>query len=151
MLDYHRDTPTAPAYEDDFLLWLDAQVEFLRADRFELLDKENLLEELTGMANRQRHAICSRLEVILVHLLKCQHQPGRKTSSWTATINEQRRKIFYACEASPSLRRVVAPSLERIYARAVREAARQTGLPVTEFAAVCPYTDAQLLDDDFFP
>lgn len=53
MLDYQHEMPTAPAYEEDFVLWLDAQVAFLRAGRFELLDKENLLDELTAMKKRE--------------------------------------------------------------------------------------------------
>jgi hypothetical protein len=151
MLNYQHETPTAPAYDDDFVLWLDAQVEFLRAGRYELLDKDNLLEELTAMNRHERRGVCSRLEVVIIHLLKCQYQAALKTRSWRISINEQRRKLHYALEMSPSLRRVAPKSLEQVYSRARREAVRQTGLPAAAFPDACPYSLEQLLDDDFLP
>ena len=41
--------------------------------------------------------------------------------------------------------------LAESYARARRDAARQTGLPLSTFPEACPWTPGQLLDPDFFP
>lgn len=103
------------------------------------------------MTRHERRAINSRLEVVIIHLLKCQYQQALKTRSWPVTINEQRRKLHYAFETSPSLRRIAPKSLQQVYNRTRREAARQTGLQAVTFPDTCPYTVEQLFDDDFFP
>jgi Domain of unknown function DUF29 len=41
--------------------------------------------------------------------------------------------------------------LAESYARARRDAARQTGLPLSTFPEACPWTPEQILDPDFFP
>jgi hypothetical protein len=39
----------------------------------------------------------------------------------------------------------------RAWRKARRDASRQTGLPVATFPEACPWTVAQILDNDFFP
>ncbi|MBB3117609.1 hypothetical protein FHS03_000635 [Massilia violacea] len=63
MLDFKDQTPAQPDYEDDFVLWLDAQAALLRSGQLEQLDIENLIEELNGMSRQERHALTSRLAV----------------------------------------------------------------------------------------
>jgi hypothetical protein len=52
---------------------------------------------------------------------------------------------------SPSLRPQAATVLEQRYPRARRRAMGETKLPETLFPQTCPWTTAQLLDDDFWP
>ena len=61
MLDFKDESLPTPRYEDDFIVWLEAQAEFLRTGQLELLDRENLIDELTSMANRDRREMGSRL------------------------------------------------------------------------------------------
>jgi len=138
-------TPTAPAYDDDFVLWLDAQVEFLRAGRYELLDKENLLDELNAMTKHERRSLRSRLEKIIMHMLKIDFQPVRRTRSWSRSIREQRRKIAFILDDSPGLRRELQSNIDRAYRAAAYEAVKQTGLPESTFPADCPYSSDQIL------
>lgn len=149
MLDIEDDA--IPSYEDDFILWLESQAAFLRTGRLELLDRENLIDELLSMANRDRRELNRRLEVLIAHLLKCQFQPDHKTYSWENTVDEQRRQIKLIIEDSPSLRSAVQRNLAGCYQHALRQAIRQTGLPASAFPQQPPFSVEQLLDDDFLP
>jgi len=151
MLDFSDETQAAPAYEDDFVVWLDAQAGFLQDGRLELLDKDHLIDELTAMANRHRDKVQSRMEVLLAHLLKCQFQPDHKTRSWESTLLEQRHKIKRLIAHSPSLRHVVAEKMDYCYQYARRMAATETGLPLDHFPPHSPYSAEQMLDEDFLP
>ena len=79
----------APAYEDDFVAWLEDQAQHARRQEIESLDLENIAEELEGMARSDRREIRNRLIVLLVHLLKHKFQPRRRSRGWRATIAEQ--------------------------------------------------------------
>lgn len=146
------DESTDPAaYERDFVLWIDTQIEILRARKFEQLDLDNVIEEFDAMGKNQRHELRSRLETLLVHLLKCQFQPAHKSGSWVGTVHEQRSQIVHLLQTSPSLKNGVAQFAAASYAAAVRRAAAETGLPRTAFPTLNPYTNLELLDLEFVP
>src|SRR5271170_7435818 len=94
----------APDYEDDFVAWLEDQAGRARRGEVEGLDLENIAEELEGMARGDRREIRNQLTVLLVHLLKYVAQPRRRSSSWLATVGEQRTQITTVIDDSPSLR-----------------------------------------------
>ena len=139
------------AYEGDFVLWIEAQVEALRDHRFEELDIDNLLEELESIVRHQCRELRSRLQVIIMHLLKCEYQAHLRGDSWHSTLNTQRSDIEILLEDSPSLAPLVLPFAEKEYRRAVRKAVRETRLPPKAFPPDLPYTREQLLDFDYLP
>lgn len=141
----------SPDYEEDAVAWLENQIGLLRARKFDQLDIGNLLEELESIVRNERHELKSRLEVLILHLLKCQFQPSKRSGSWMGTINEQRSRLEDLLEDSPSLRRLIPEWVDALYARAARHAASETGLPRATFPESLPYTIAQLLDDNFLP
>src|SRR5689334_876047 len=94
-------------YDHDFSQWLERQAELLRAKDFERLDLSNLVEEIEDIGKSIKHELASRLEVLIVHLLKCEFQPDHKSSSWTGSIGEQRSQIMRKLKQSPSLKRMV--------------------------------------------
>jgi hypothetical protein len=147
------DDPTHPpdAYERDFALWIAHQAELLRARRFEQLDLDNLIEEIETVGRSERHELRSRLEQLLLHLLKCQFQPARKSGSWLGTLYEQRTRIAAIVKDSPSLRRVIVQFANEAYPHAVRLAGYETGLSPSTFPAANPFSRDQLLDVDFVP
>ena len=138
-------------YDKDFHAWLQHQAILLRDDRLSELDRKNLFEEIEAMGRSERHALESNLIVVLLHLLKYQYQPTRRSNSWRASIREHRRRIRRALSDSPSLK----PFLQQIHPGAYREAralaADETGLARTRFPTVIPYTLEQVLDPDFLP
>jgi hypothetical protein len=143
--------PDTAGYERDFALWIDTQLEILRARKFELLDLNNVIEEFDAMGKHQRHELRSRLETLLVHLLKCQFQPDHKSGSWIATVHEQRSQIVHLLQSSPSLINAVPELAATSYAAAVRRASAETGLPCAAFPSESPYAIGQLLDLEFVP
>lgn len=145
------DTPAESVYEVDFAVWIDQQAALLRARQFDTLDLDNLIEEVESMGSSQHDELKHRLYRLLVHLLKCQFQPDHKTSSWKATIYEQRTRILRRLEMSPSLARLVQEYADEEYGRAVIKASLETHLPRSTFAPANPYTREQLLDDDYVP
>lgn len=139
----------APAYEEDFVAWLEDQAR--RARGGEDLDLENLAEELEGMARSDRREIRSRLSILLTHLLKCAAHPKKPSASWLGTIADQRDGIADLIEDSPSMRDYPAQILKRCYPRAHRDAARQMRLPESAFPEECPFGVEEILDPRWLP
>src|ERR1700730_4651296 len=94
----------APAYESDFVAWLEDQAGRARRGEVEGLDLENIAEELEGLARSDRHQIGRRMTTLLMHLLKYRYQPKRRARSWLLTISQQRQQIAKLIGYSPSLR-----------------------------------------------
>jgi hypothetical protein len=129
----------ASLYEADETAWLDEMANLIRAGRLEDLDFSHLQEYLADMANRDRKEVGSRLRVLLMHLLKWEHQPECRTRSWLASIVTQRDELEDDV-AGGVLRAHAINVLPKSYAKAVREAIAETGLPATTFPPDCPYT-----------
>lgn len=138
-------------YDNDFVRWLGEQARLLRAGDFAALDVENLAEEIEGVSRSERRELFSRIEVLLLHLLKWRVQPGLRCSSWSGTIDEQRNRIEAVLDDSPSLRPTIIAAVEKGYPRAKRKAVYQTRLDDHNFPAECPFSPEQILDEDFLP
>ncbi|GET41168.1 DUF29 domain-containing protein [Microseira wollei] len=141
----------ATLYERDFLLWTQQQAECLRKGNWAELDIENLVEELEALGRSEQRELGSYLQVLLMHLLKCQYQPERRTKSWDDTLSNCRDKIQDCVEDTPSLQRFLQDSewIQKYYQRARRDAAKETKMPVETFPAEFPFTIEQVLDADF--
>jgi hypothetical protein len=137
--------PLSELYEADETAWLEESARLVAQRRFEELDVEHLSEYLADMAKRDRREVLSRLTVLLAHLLKWDRQPERRSNSWRATIAMQRDELGDLLE-SGTLRRHAEEVLERAYARAVRQAALETGAPAESFPPGCPYSLDQALE-----
>jgi len=103
------------------------------------------------MGKSQQRALESRLEVLLMHLLKWQFQPALKGPSWRFTIEEQRARIARLLKKNPSLKSHTLEALEDAYEFAIRLAVRETGLDPSRFPPECPWTFEQAMDPDFWP
>jgi hypothetical protein len=141
----------APAYEDDFVAWLEDQAQHARRGETDSLDLENIAEELEGMARSDRREIRNRLTVLLVHLLKYNFQPKRRSSSWLSTIGEQRTRIETVIDDSPSLRPFPEAVLSQCYIEARSRAALETRLSPRGFPEACPFAIRDVLDPDWLP
>jgi DNA-binding transcriptional regulator YdaS (Cro superfamily) len=141
----------SPTYEEDFAAWALAQSAMLRSGSLGGLDIDRLCEEIDDLARRERDEIESRLAVLLVHLLKLRFQAEKRSPSWDSTILEQRARIARRLARSPSLRTYPAAVLAEEYDLARREAAIETGLPLSRFPVECPFAIADILDLDFVP
>ncbi len=135
-------------YEQDETAWLEVMSRLAAERRGDELDYEHLSEYLADMAKRDRREVLSRLTVLLVHLLKWQHQPERRSGSWRSTIREQRHELTDLLE-SGTLRNHALDVLPTAYERAIRRAADETGLDPSTFPTSCPFSlEAILAEED---
>ena len=138
-------------YETDLYAWSQQQVALLRAEDFAEVDWHNVIEEIDSLGVSQRNELKNRLKELLMHLLKWQFQPEKQSPSWYKSIKMQRNAINDLLDDNPSLRRLIDESITSIYHRAVRDAIVETGLPQAILPKTCPYTSAQVMDDECFP
>lgn len=100
-------------YRRDFVAWCEETLSQLKAQNFHELDLASLIEEIEGLANRERKELRSRLDVLLQHLLKRLYvRNSYDDRGWENTIAEQRRQLQILLEASPSLSRFLTEVFE---------------------------------------
>jgi hypothetical protein len=133
-------------YDTDYVLWLEEQVAHLRAGRLGALDVENVALELESLMKSERRQLGNRLEVLILHLLKWDHQPDQRANRWRASVAEQRARIRRLLQDSPSLRPSLIESAREVYLDAVERAAIETGLSEASFPQTLPYTVEQIFE-----
>ena len=138
---------TPVTYETDFYLWTQQQADLLRQGLLSEVDTAHLVDEIEDMGGSERHALGSYLKNILMHLLKWQYQPQRRGNSWRLSIRNGRDGVDRLIEFSPSLKRKMTEQIPAEYRRARTAAADETGLPLTTFPDVCPFTVEQITSD----
>jgi hypothetical protein len=143
--------PDLSLYDIDFYDWTQQMAIALRQGRWQDLDMENLAEEIESLGRSDKRALTSRLEVLLMHLLKWAYQPEKRSNSWQATIVEQRIRILGLLEESPSLKPYLQAECDRSYANAGKLAAAETGLDLATFPERCPFTLKTVLTEGFLP
>jgi len=145
MKNHHR----SAIYHLDFYAWTQEQAKLLRNQQFQNLDWENIAEELEDMGRSEKRELGSRLEVLMMHLLKWQFQPALRSRSWELTIKEQRLRLEKLLAENPSLKSSLAEVMEKVYPLASLGAEKETGL--STFPDACPYSLPEILAADFFP
>lgn len=136
-------------YETDFNLWIEEQSALLKSHKFENLDIENLAEEIDSMARSDKRSLRSQLVRILKHLLKFKYQPTKQSdsTSWSESISQGQHEIEAIIEDSPSLKNEPNEYLQTAYSKAIKESARETGLPIRLFEKKCPWTIEEVLGE----
>ena len=138
-------------YKTDFFAWTQEQSALIRAKRWSEIDVEHLAEEVEDMGKSERRSLGSRLEVLLMYLLKWQVQKDRRSNSWRRTIKDQHRRLEKLLSENPSLKAELLEFVEDVYPSAIVAAANETGLDDENFPANCPYSVEQILDADYLP
>ncbi|NVM74782.1 hypothetical protein FHW83_000542 [Duganella sp. SG902] len=138
-------------YEHDFVAWAEQQAHLLRTGQWSRLDIDNIVEEIADVGKSERHALQSRLRVLIAHLLKWTHQPARRGRSWRRTIKDQRAAIALHLKRHPSLKPALDDPdwLESAFADARTDAFDETGIP--DLPLNLPWSIEQLMDQDFLP
>jgi hypothetical protein len=138
-------------YKTDYLQWIEKTLEHLRNEDYTSVDWENLLEEIEAMGRSEKRGLESNLIILLLHLLKWQYQPQKRSGSWERSILEHRRRIKKALQESPSLKLYLTQILDESYAESVKQAKAETKLPLATFPQQCPYDLTSILEDEFLP
>ena len=150
-----RSTPISPElYESDYQLWLLETRQKLLTRDFNALDLDNLIEEITDLARRDKRAIKSLLKHLIEHLLKLKYWDAEQLKNqghWQREILNFRQQIQDYLKESPSLR----PYLDEIYHPCYRDgrqlAAKISQRPLNTFPEE-PITDLEtLLNPDWLP
>lgn len=142
------DSPTT-AYADDFYTWTQEQGARLRAGDLDGLDLENLAEEIESLGKSQFASLVSALRIVLLHMLKFDHQPERRTRSWALSIATHRDQAVEELEESPGLKSRLDEAMTKAYRRARLEASGETGLPLKQFPETCPYSLDEIMNRPF--
>ena len=140
-------------YSEDFYAWTQTTAALIRAGKWVDIDQESLAEEVESLGASDKRLLTSQLVRLLTHLLKWRYQPTHRQDghSWQDSISDARRMIALTIDDSRTLRDYPGARLAFAYQHARRTAQRETHLPLETFPAPCPWTLAQVLDDDFFP
>lgn len=138
-----------PGYETDLYEWTKAQGDALRRRASNELDWDNLAEEIETLGRSDRRQIGSRLENLILHLLKWRYQPEQQCGGWRGSMLEARHRLERLLDESPSLRPYPAEYLPKAYAYARRQALDETGL--LRLPDDCPWTIDEVLSSDFLP
>ena len=100
-------SPNTSLYDRDLNLWLETAIAQLKSGDFQNLDVENLIEELEGLAGRDKRELKSRLRTLLEHLLKRIYVNMPDCfNGWENTIREQRSQLEDIIDQSPSLKAI---------------------------------------------
>jgi hypothetical protein len=146
-----RKSEMAALYEEDFYAWTQRAGELLRSGCFGQIDIEHVAEEIEDMGKEQKHALKSQMRRLIVHLLKWEFQPQKRSDSWLESIDDARLEIADDLDQNPSLKPMMPDLPSQVYAQAVKRAALESHLNPRSFPAACPYTFQQLMDEEFLP
>ena len=140
-----EETRRPAAKEADLYSWARRQAELLRAGRLSEIDAAAIAEEIDDVGEEQYDKLESALRVLILHLLKWDHQPSMRSRSWTLTIREQRRRAERQLRKNPGLKSQIDEALEAAYEDARLEAANETGLPLSLFPTRRPFEHAEIM------
>jgi uncharacterized protein DUF29 len=131
--------PASASYERDFYSWSLEQARLVREGRWDAVDRDNVAEEIESLGREQFNKLASALRVLMLHMLKWDHQPALRSRSWMLSIETQRLDLDDIMADNPGLKPRAPEATARGYRKARLEAARENGLDENEFPATCPY------------
>jgi Domain of unknown function DUF29 len=124
---------TSDRYDTDYNLWLEETIAQIRRGDLASVNAEHLIEELEGLAGRDRRELESRLQALLEHILKRLHvNSASDNRGWEITIRTQRQELSRLLKHSPSLKRYFEEVFDEVYRDAlntVREDYSSTNFP----------------------
>jgi hypothetical protein len=138
-------------YDRDFAAWCEATIAQLKAQQLDELDLEGLIEEIAGLAGRDRRELENRLVVLLAHLLKRIYvRKPHNYRGWENTIREQRRQLRSLLKQSPSLRTYFAEVFDQSWQDALIDV--RANYPQVQFPDAWPFSREveDLLSQEFW-
>lgn len=138
-------------YDVDFYTWAMSQADAVRRRSANEVDWENVAEELESLGKGEARELHSRYIVLLTHLLKWMYQPKRRSSSWSASIAEQRKMITRHMRQNPGLASKEREEFIDAYDIARVRAVRETRLELVVFPETPPFTIEQAKDENWLP
>jgi hypothetical protein len=143
------DKPAGADYDNDFYSWSLEQARLVREEQWTQIDRENVAEEIESLGREQFNKLESAFRVLLMHMLKWDHQPKRRSRSWVISIKDQRLAINHILADNPGLRPRIPEAIERAYARAKLAAANETKLDEAVFPENLAYGFDDIMTREF--
>ena len=143
------DKPAGADYESDFYSWSLDQARLLREGQLAQIDRENIAEEIESLGREQFKKLESAFRVLLMHMLKWDHQPKRRSRSWIISIKEQRLEIDDILKDNPGLRPRIPEAIDRAYRKAILAAAKETKLDEAVFPGTLVYSFEDMMKREF--
>jgi len=132
-------------YDRDFYAWAIEQATLLRSGQLSAADIEHIAEEIESLGRSEKRELVSRVRILLLQMLKSQHQPERQGISWRLSIENARDDIAEHLDDNPSLKAKLHEVMLTGYRHARRDAAIETGIGLATFPAECPWTFEQAM------
>jgi hypothetical protein len=136
----------AARYDRDLYSWAVEQAALLRAGKIAEADALNIAEELDDVGSTQFDKLEDALRLILLHLLKWDHQPERRSRSWKGSIAVHRKHALKVLRKNPGLKSVCDEAMADAYETARLDAATQTGFEEERFPYDNPYSWDQIME-----
>lgn len=136
-------------YKQDFFQWTQTTASLIRQGQWSQIDPHALAEELESLGKRDLRELEDRLEALLYNLITWWAQTEERCGRWASDISQQRYAMVLSLRDSPSLHKRLNSTLAEAY-----PSVRQQVLYHTQLFALpetCPFTIAQVLDEDFWP
>ena len=137
------------AYRQDIHAWARNQAELLKEGRFDEIDAINIAEEILDVGEREYDKFESALAIILLHMLKWDHQPERRLRSWQNSIKEHRRRVEKQLRKVQSLKTRNGEAVEEAYDAARSWCQIETHIPEVDFPSSCPYDWEEIMTRSF--
>ena len=141
--------PAGASYDRDFYTWSLEQARLVREGRWDAVDRDNVAEEIESLGREQFNKLESALRVLMLHMLKWDHQPGLRSRSWVLSIETQRLELEDVIADNPGLKPRIPEAIARGYRKARLEAAKETGIAKESFPESCPYGWDDIVSRDF--
>ncbi|MGL5803926.1 MAG: DUF29 domain-containing protein [Xenococcaceae cyanobacterium] len=136
-------------YDRDYYLWVQDILSKIKEKKLDEMDWHNLWEEIDDMGKSQKQRLISNLRILLIHLLKWEFQPEKRTNSWKYTIIEHRRRLLEQLEDSPSLKNHLNSNFTATYQKACKDTSLETNLSLNTFPQHYPHTIEEILNEDW--
>src|SRR5580698_261475 len=135
-----------PTKRADLYSWAVRQADLLRARLLSEIDPVAIAEEIDDAGEEEYYRLESALRVVMLHLLKWDHQRDRRSRSWLLSIHEDRRRVHRQLRRSPGLKSQLDEALEGAYEDARLEASSETGLPLKIFPRDLPFDYTEVME-----
>lgn len=137
-------------YDQDFALWVEQTIGLLKAQNYDAVDWENLLEEIAGLTRSDRRELENRLITLFEHALKRRYLPLPDCyRGWEVTLLRTQHQIEQILRDSPSLRNYFRQILEECYQKALKTTKKEYD---ANFPDIFPFSQeiTSLLSEEFW-
>ena len=138
-------------YEEDYILWLEKNIQFIKDGKFKYVDLENLIEELESLGKSEKRTVESLIKQIIIHLLLYQYWDKEREWNGEHSVTEIlafRDDLKFDIK-SKTIYNYAQSQLDNIYESALKRA--QSKSKLQSFPSECPYTLAQIIDENWLP